>query len=465
MFPILLFFICAIIHVFREMTLGKPANLFLFIVLIHIGCYRCSFTGITRDEIMDYIFKNYRRNERPVETNQTRVMVFMKVLSINSVNVSNMEYSTDLYLRQSWIDVRLRWDNLQHFKKFNSSIASPSLKDRLWLPDLFFRNGKEGYVHKMTKPNYLMRLFPNGKVLYSQKITMRFSCQMELQTYPMDTQTCEMNIGSYGYTLDQLLFYWSDSNPMELGNDVQIPEFNAPTKVETNDCTNSSATSTGLYACLKALFTLKRQLGSYLVSTFIPNTLIVMVSWLNFWVSVEAVPARITLGLLTLLGILTQASGISGNLPRVSYIKAIDVWLIACIVFVIGALLEFAVASTVAQQKKLCQWKTEVRDIVRQELSRWNLAIHRQQTHHMQTSQMLNLNELAFCEELDLLLTAQHYCNNYQHEDAVLEIKRQKMLSEIEESKIDIYSRYLFPSCFILYNFCYWIYYLVIVSY
>ncbi|VEL07940.1 unnamed protein product [Protopolystoma xenopodis] len=72
------------------------------------------------------------------------------------------------------------------------------------------------------------------------------------------------------------------------------------------NCT--SGTSTGNYTCLHFIFGLNRQLGSYLVGTYIPAILIVMVSWLSFWISTEAVPARVTLGLLTLIAILTKAS-------------------------------------------------------------------------------------------------------------------------------------------------------------
>uniref|UniRef100_A0A1I8J7E9 Ig-like domain-containing protein n=1 Tax=Macrostomum lignano TaxID=282301 RepID=A0A1I8J7E9_9PLAT len=254
-----------------------------------------------------------------IEEDPTAVDVNMKILSINKVDVINMEFTLDMYLRQFWQDDRLRWDD-KEYSFYNDSIAIPAKKDNLWLPDLFFRNGKQGYLHEMTQPNYLIRVDPSGNILYSQKVTVKFACQMQLQTFPMDTQICDMNIGSYGYTTSKLLFRWKkDGNkvPVELG-EMQISEFNTPREKEIQalDCTKGSATSTGSYACLKVIFKLERQLGSYLSSTYIPAILIVTVSWLNFWISVEAVPARVSLGVLTLLGILTQGMSVINNLPR-----------------------------------------------------------------------------------------------------------------------------------------------------
>ncbi|OON23309.1 hypothetical protein X801_00784 [Opisthorchis viverrini] len=44
----------------------------------------------------------------------------------------------------------------------------------------------------------------------------------------------------------------------------------------------------------------------------------------------------------------SKGSGVSSKLPRVTYIKAIDVWINTCLLFVIAALVEFAVAYLIA---------------------------------------------------------------------------------------------------------------------
>lgn len=97
----------------------------------------------------------------------------------------------------------------------------------------------------------------------------------------------------------------------------------------------------GEYSCLKADFHLQRSLGYHMVQTYLPTTLIVVISWVSFWLDVDAIPARVTLGVTTLLTISSKGAGIQGNLPPVSYIKAMDVWIGSCTSFVFAALLEF----------------------------------------------------------------------------------------------------------------------------
>lgn len=83
---------------------------------------------------------------------------------------------------------------------------------------------------------------------------------------------------------------------------------------------------------------------------YIPSMLIVMLSWISFWLNVNAVPGRISLGVLTVLTMTQQSSTVNATLPRVSYTKAIDIWMSMCLVFVFAALIEFAVANVLARK-------------------------------------------------------------------------------------------------------------------
>ncbi|KAL7055696.1 hypothetical protein AAHC03_022790 [Spirometra sp. Aus1] len=421
-----------------------------------------------RERLIEMLFMNYKTHERPTEQldTVTIVKVNLQIQAIFSIEVQTMDYYMDTLLRQTWTDPRLRWNHLPDYKNFTQPLVSPMLKSQLWLPDLFFRNGKDGYLHKITLPNDLLRLYPNGDLLYSQKITMRFSCEMDLHTFPMDTQYCHMNIGSYGYTLDELKFVWRETLPVELPKKMEVPEFNTPTNFTLLDCSAGASTSTGNYSCLLARFMLKRQISSYLVNTYIPNILVIIVSWLSFYVSVDAAPARVPLGLMSLLGLLTQAASVTANLPRVSYIKAIDIWLIFAIAFVIGVLVEYAFAITLLRHKRRENWRRDVEKIVKEELALWCAALHRAELASLDMGTGTGLpngfalnRRMTFFGDLDPVL--QQTVADCTHRR---EITQKAKMIEVMDCKLDKYSRVLFPLCFIIYNTFYWVYYLVIVK-
>ncbi|KAL4705219.1 hypothetical protein ACJJTC_000217, partial [Scirpophaga incertulas] len=214
--------------------------------------------------------------------------------------------------------------------------------NRVWMPDLFFSNEKEGHFHNIIMPNVYIRIFPNGTVLYSIRISLTLSCPMNLKLYPLDKQTCSLRMASYGWTTDDLVFLWKEGDPVQVVKNLHLPRFTLE-KFLTDYC--NSKTNTGEYSCLKVDLLFKREFSYYLIQIYIPCCMLVIVSWVSFWLDQGAVPARVSLGVTTLLTMATQSSGINASLPPVSYTKAIDVWTGVCLTFVFGALLEFALVN------------------------------------------------------------------------------------------------------------------------
>lgn len=276
----------------------------------------------------------------------TYVKVNIYVNSIGPVNANNMEYGMDIYLRQSWQDLRL---NVSKYGVTTPvTINGEDIMGKIWKPDLFFRNVKEASFHYVTVPNKLVKLGPDGEVLFSMRLTLRLACFMSFRHFPLDTQRCHILLGPYAQTIEQTAISWQDTDPIVLERPIEIPEFDL---VHNSYGHYNRAIDTGVFSFLNATFTLERQNGYHLIQTYLPTFLIVMISWVSFWLNVDATPARVTLGVTTLLTMTTVASGVRTQLPPVSYIKAIDVWIGACSVMVFGALLEFTLVNYLSRSK------------------------------------------------------------------------------------------------------------------
>lgn len=100
---------------------------------------------------------------------------------------------------------------------------------------------------------------------------------------------------------------------------------------------------TGNFSSLVAEFVVKRKVGFHIIQTYLPSALIVVISWVAFWIDERSVPARITLAITTVLAITTLFFGVQSSLPKVGHVKAIDIFLFGNFFFVFGALIEYAV--------------------------------------------------------------------------------------------------------------------------
>ncbi len=54
--------------------------------------------------------------------------------------------------------------------------------------------------------------------------------------------------------------------------------------------------ATGAYQRLSLSFRLQRNIGYFIFQTYLPSILIVMLSWVSFWINHEATSARVALG-------------------------------------------------------------------------------------------------------------------------------------------------------------------------
>ena len=60
---------------------------------------------------------------------------------------------------------------------------------------------------------------------------------------------------------------------------------------------------------------------------YIPSSLIVVMSWVSFWLNRGAAPARVGLGVTTVLTMTTLMASVNAALPKISYMKSIDIYL------------------------------------------------------------------------------------------------------------------------------------------
>lgn len=97
-----------------------------------------------------------------------------------------------MYFQQYWRDKRLAYIGIPLNLTLDNRVA-----DQLWVPDTYFLNDKKSFVHGVTVKNRMIRLHPDGTVLYglrwglicSTKVGVVVGAHCSHQTYELQTHT------------------------------------------------------------------------------------------------------------------------------------------------------------------------------------------------------------------------------------------------------------------------------------
>ncbi|XP_060659087.1 gamma-aminobutyric acid receptor subunit beta isoform X1 [Drosophila nasuta] len=296
--------------------------------------------------ILDSFSVSYDKRVRPNYGGPpVEVGVTMYVLSISSLSEVKMDFTLDFYFRQFWTDPRLAYRKRPGVETL--SVGSEFIKN-IWVPDTFFVNEKQSYFHIATTSNEFIRVHHSGSITRSIRLTITASCPMNLQYFPMDRQLCHIEIESFGYTMRDIRYKWNEGpNSVGVSSEVSLPQFKV---LGHRQRAMEISLTTGNYSRLACEIQFVRSMGYYLIQIYIPSGLIVIISWVSFWLNRNATPARVALGVTTVLTMTTLMSSTNAALPKISYVKSIDVYLGTCFVMVFASLLEYATVGYMAKR-------------------------------------------------------------------------------------------------------------------
>ncbi|XP_061819384.1 gamma-aminobutyric acid receptor subunit alpha-3 isoform X1 [Nerophis lumbriciformis] len=331
----------------------EPLHLALWIFLLHLSLlpqaravvgHKEPLPGDSKDnitiytQILDRLLDGYDNRLRPgLGESVTEVMTNIYVTSFGPVSDTDMEYTIDVFFRQSWRDERLKFDGPMQILPLNNLLAS-----KIWTPDTFFHNGKKSVAHNMTTPNKLLRLVDNGTLLYTMRLTIHAECPMHLEDFPMDAHACPLKFGSYAYTNNEVIYLWTKGveRSVAVADDgSRLNQYDLLGHVIGKETIRSS---TGEYVVMTTYFHLKRKIGYFVIQTYLPCIMTVILSQVSFWLNRESVPARTVFGVTTVLTMTTLSISARNSLPKVAYATAMDWFMAVCYAFVFSALIEFA---------------------------------------------------------------------------------------------------------------------------
>nr|CAD2191026.1 unnamed protein product [Meloidogyne enterolobii] len=246
-----------------------------------------------------------------------KVFVALEVIHLGNFDNFQMEYELDVFLHMQWYDVRLA----NNFSK-PVRIMEKKIIDRIWKPDALFLNSKFSYFHVVTFPNFLMRIYPNGHVTYTVRVTLLPDCQMNFCNFPHDKQRCDLLISSIAHPKSVLEFRWASKQPIIFAKRVLLTDLRIQSIGTEQQCQIDEKLIPS--SCLLLLFRLKREGARYIAEKYLPSVLAMVFSWVAPYVPYNYEEVRI----ITPITVLT------------SYLTSLDIWFVVIKAFTVLSLVE-----------------------------------------------------------------------------------------------------------------------------
>ncbi|XP_043088030.1 neuronal acetylcholine receptor subunit alpha-4 [Puntigrus tetrazona] len=155
----------------------------------------CRGEAQAEERLLRSLLTGYSKVSRPVQ-NVTHVLYVRFGLSIAQlidVDEKNQMMTTNVWVKQEWLDHRLRWRPADY--ENISSVRIPA--QFIWRPDIVLYNNADGdfTVTHLTKAH----LFHDGRVAWIPPAIYKSSCSIDVTFFPFDQQNCTMKFGSWTY--------------------------------------------------------------------------------------------------------------------------------------------------------------------------------------------------------------------------------------------------------------------------
>uniref|UniRef100_A0AC35TR28 Neur_chan_LBD domain-containing protein n=1 Tax=Rhabditophanes sp. KR3021 TaxID=114890 RepID=A0AC35TR28_9BILA len=249
----------------------------------------------------------YIYNRHKIPNGKVNVIVEVWVQEITTISDITSDFQLDIYISESWYDPGMAFAYMEPCKQ-NMSLNSVLL-EKLWGPANCFINSKTASIHNSPFPNIFFMIYANGTVWINYRLKLTGPCVLALETFPFDNVTCSLTFESFNYGITEVCF------PL-----MTLSNFNFRY--------NFKLYPAGLWHELTMEFKFRRRAGWYILQAYLPSYITICISWISFALG-KNIPARTMLGVNSLLSMTFLFGNIIKSLPRVSYIKGIDVWMLS----------------------------------------------------------------------------------------------------------------------------------------
>lgn len=272
------------------------------------------------------------------------------VYGIKEIDTVAQVATVDMFFRILWTDPRIAFTPASKGGCFSNPWQSEgelgfdgSPEDHIWTPGVAVMN-EDRPAQTLYSAWWV---YPSGFVWWAKKVQLRVKCNFEFKNLPYDTQMCPIRMIGWRDVAHDIQFKFQDNGPggnLNGRTEGMSVEWNITSITEQAAVPADSGFIWGGEG-LQWNINLARKSAYYESYNLVPAGMIIFTCYLSFFISRYAVPARVAILMISLLGLINLNNGIRAELPRTDQ----GCWLLSFIkmsqFFVMYAALEYAIAN------------------------------------------------------------------------------------------------------------------------
>jgi len=271
----------------------------------------------------------------------TTVHIGIYVLDIDKISAADQGFVANIV-------VALKWHDPRAVAKGQKRRRRKPLQD-VWYPNIIITNMQKVFLGLPQT----VEIYEDGTVYYRQRYFGNFSNKMNLTKFPFDKHTLRITFVTPGYDQEKIVF---SNEGFE-----KVTTINSNLTVAEWDIENWRGYPEP-YEAVEGLlklpgfvfeFEVKRHSGYYLLKVLIPLTMIIVMSWLVFWIDPTQFGAQMGLSATAMLTLIAYRFTLETLIPRISYMTILDSFLIGATFLVFGALVEVVLSSALAIHNRI----------------------------------------------------------------------------------------------------------------
>jgi hypothetical protein len=260
--------------------------------------------------------------EPVLQTRDVEVKVY--VIDVDGIDSVAQSFVANLALAFRWHDPSLAHEGLDSISKDLNEI---------WYPRVQILN-QQRLLNTFPQS---VEVHPDGEVVYRQRVWGSFSQPLKLREFPFDTQRLEITLGNISFGSQKIRL--KPSPDSGIAENLSIPDWEIMQwgfAAEDLVLDNESSLIPGMVFSMEV----KRYTNFFKFKVVLPLILIVMMSWLVFWIDPSLISSQISVAVTAMLTMIAYRFALAGLLPRLPFLTTMDFFVIASTIMVFLSMVE-----------------------------------------------------------------------------------------------------------------------------